>query len=287
NTAPLMKAFDYYIRARESLKATEVDSRAFAIEMDMGVNQINELAYNLDSNLLLTKNYFYNIGVDIYNNEKWQEALTHFEMMIKHYPPDGQLLSIMIFASENLNDSRRFNKYVNMMLKADNPDGGIIGYAAEKYFSQKKYSKSAQYFLKAGEINENPVYYYNAGVCYERIKQTDKALEAFNKTIQTDPTHVDAHISAAKIYDKQGNLETALQLMRKALKLVPDDLENLSWISTALYKQKKCEEALKYAKRWFNMDPGEKDAVIILYQCSKTLGKSEDEMKYAEILERM
>jgi len=81
--------------------------------------------------------------------------------------------------------------------------------------------------------DNNAQTYYLLGVYHHQLKDHSKALANCLKTLELDPDHVKARISAAEIYKLQGKLKEAVEHYKIALILDPDQpfqQNDVAWI---------------------------------------------------------
>ena len=105
---------------------------------------------------------------------------------------------------------------------------------------------------------ENKQIHFQLGSVYDLMNKTDKSVKHMKKVLDLDENHVQALNYLAYIYaDVTLNLNTAEYLVRKALKLQPDDgfiMDTLGWV---LFKQNRIREAVKILEQAHNKESGE------------------------------
>ncbi|MGQ9632253.1 MAG: PorV/PorQ family protein [bacterium] len=69
--------------------------------------------------------------------------------------------------------------------------------------------------------------HYQKGVVYQQQSNYDAAISEFKKTIELDPSHVQAHKQLGAVYIVKGMIDEAIEIWKKALELDPTD-ENLN-----------------------------------------------------------
>ena len=100
------------------------------------------------------------------------------------------------------------------------------------------------------EIKPSSQFYFSYGAACERAGDTNKAVTLFRKCLQIDPADHTACNYLGYMWADQGiNLEEALTLIQKAVKLSPDNgayIDSLGWV---LFKLGRNEEALVQLRR--------------------------------------
>lgn len=127
--------------------------------------------------------------------------------------------------------------------------------------SHKRYAEAKDYYARAIALVDKPQkhhwsLYYSRGVCYERLKQWPKAEADLKKAMKLDPNKPLVLNYLGYSWVDQGiNLREAMKLIRKAVKLKPDDgyfVDSLGW---AYYKLGNFEEAVKQLERAVELRP--------------------------------
>ncbi|MBI1383650.1 MAG: tetratricopeptide repeat protein [Rhizobiales bacterium] len=130
----------------------------------------------------------------------------------------------------------------------------------------EKYGEAIGYYARAIEKIDEPLpehwnYYYSRGVCYERVKQWPKAEADLRQALALNPDQpLILNYLGYSWVDQNLNLEEAMELIRKAVRLKPDDgyfVDSLGW---AYYRLGKFDSAVRYLERAVELRP--EDPVI-------------------------
>ena len=90
-------------------------------------------------------------------------------------------------------------------------------------FGRKRYSEAIISLNRAAqEIGDSAELYYTLGLSYLHLGDTDKALEALNKTTDIDATHCEALVCLGQIAYHEMELADSLKCYETALKLSPE-----------------------------------------------------------------
>ncbi|MGI8786055.1 MAG: sulfatase-like hydrolase/transferase [Acidobacteriota bacterium] len=79
----------------------------------------------------------------------------------------------------------------------------------------------------------NPQLYQHLGVCFERSRQFQKALETYRLAIDNKATTDRTYASLGKTYVRLGDLPHAVEAMEQSARINPVDLDNLINLATA------------------------------------------------------
>ena len=103
--------------------------------------------------------------------------------------------------------------------------------------------------------------HYNLGLAYYHSSQIEKAIAAYQKAIQLEPTFAEAYGGLGVIYWRTGNLDAAIRHCQKAIKIAPKNIEfhqNL----TRIYWQKGMYDAAAVGYRIIlELNPSDENAL--------------------------
>ena len=125
----------------------------------------------------------------------------------------------------------------------------------------KNYAEAIGYYTTAlqklgPEVQSHWSVYYARGVCYERIKDWDKAEADLKKALELDPDQELAlNYLGYSWVDQNTNVEKAMQLIRRAVQKRPSDgyfVDSLGW---AYYRQNDFAQAVKHLERAVELKP--------------------------------
>jgi tetratricopeptide (TPR) repeat protein len=125
----------------------------------------------------------------------------------------------------------------------------------------KEYAGAVDYYSKAIERLGPPEksqwsIYYARGVCYERVKEWPKAETDLRKALDLDPNQeLTLNYLGYSWVDQSLNLKEAMDLIRRAVQLRPNDgyfVDSLGW---AYYRQKDFDQAVKQLERAVELKP--------------------------------
>jgi tetratricopeptide (TPR) repeat protein len=100
-----------------------------------------------------------------------------------------------------------------------------------------------------------------------------EARDAYRRTLELDPQHVDAHLNLGRILHELGQVAAAEQHYRKALALRPEDPTALFNLGVALEDGGRLAEALAVYQRAVAADPAFADAYFNLAGVYEKLGQ--------------
>ena len=146
-------------------------------------------------------------------------------------------------------DTAKALGFIEQGLKRFNESEVLISMETEIYMHANKMNELLDKFKADVESNpENPILYYNLGFLYKQKGDFTNAENAFLKTLELQPTHLEATHSLGVIYLKKGS-----ELADEAEKLPPsqnkkaDELTNKS--------QEYYKKAIPYLERFHESKP--------------------------------
>jgi len=129
------------------------------------------------------------------------------------------------------------------------------------------------------------VEYYNLGNAYYEIKDYNRAIDFFQKSIEYDPELLHAHYNLSLALIQQGRGEEANKALLELLENDPDNTAVLQIIGYSLYVQGKGEEALDVFDRILELQINDLNALynrgIVLWELNR---KIEAEQSFRELL---
>jgi len=133
------------------------------------------------------------------DNETLQKNLKAFQQTISEKENDLRLLKSQL--EETRGELKKSGNYVNTAEKAQQ---GLL--LLQKHIKQ-----------------ERAVYSYNLGVAYTGSGYYDEAIEAYQRSLELDPSNADAHYNLAVVYDTfRQDPEKAVEHYSKYLEIKPD-----------------------------------------------------------------
>jgi len=132
-----------------------------------------------------------------------------------------------------------------------------LAYMAEAYADLDPYHKSAlESATAAVALNEqNPVAQRNLGWVYERQGNYSKALEAYQKAVDSSPNFSYFHLDLGRMYHTLGQLDKALAEYQKAGDLDKGNPEPFDRIGRVYFDRREYEKAATYFIRATEADP--------------------------------
>ena len=113
----------------------------------------------------------------------------------------------------------------NIKMPVQNEQVNILEKRSFQFYQDKKYNDAIKDIEEMIKINPSNIsgYYNNIALCYEGLKDLDKAKEYYMKAIKIDGKNVNALGGLAALYLKKGDIKSAKANYNKILEINPDD----------------------------------------------------------------
>jgi len=145
---------------------------------------------------------------------------------------------------------------------ANNPDEPRLLQAIGNILrDQEAYAQAADYYARAIDIIGEPapehwMYYYARGICFERMKEWDKAEGDLEKALELNPDQASVmNYLGYSWVDQNMHLEKAMDLIREAVSREPNNgyyVDSLGW---AHYKLGQFDRAVKHLEKAVELRP--------------------------------
>ena len=195
----------------------------------------NEIFARMPAGSPLKLNADIQIGLNLEQMGKGDEAIAHLDQVAKTYPNDIDVVSAL----------------------------GSVQRSRKKYAeSAETYSKAISLIGKEPERNHWTLYYYR-GTAYERAKQWPKAEADLKKALDLVPAtqpNGRAQVLNYLAYswvDQNANIDEAFRMLKQAVDLQPRDgmiIDSLGW---AYYRLGRWDDAVRELEKAVDLKPGD------------------------------
>jgi type IV pilus biogenesis/stability protein PilW len=117
---------------------------------------------------------------------------------------------------------------------------------------------------KANELEQNLLTYFNMGVDLYRQKEIPKAIQAYQRVIELDPTYVEAYNNLGIIYQDIGDFDKALEAYQNAIKVNPKYEKAYNNLGILLFLNNRNEESIQAFQKAIEINPGNIESYINL-----------------------
>ncbi len=176
-------------------------------------------------------------------------------------------------ADANKELDRGFSEYLEV-LKMKPQDRGVLSEMAGNYYTNKRYDKAAQTWVKLINLaNEKPEEYMQIGRAYYNGEKYKTADSVFNIVVKKWPDHIPAFVWTARTYSKMdpdSKLGLAKPKFEKVLNVAKADslkndaeiIEACNYLGYYYMMADNYNQSRAYYHRMINLNPDNKDAKI-------------------------
>lgn len=217
------------------------------------------LAYlkNMITNYPENVTYYKNLIFYYVNNGQDEKAITTLDTITQKFPDDSELYFILGSIYRNNDDNLNALKYLDKALVNTKDTLQIIHLQATIFEEIGEYSKSdSLYYLIIENNPEDPValnnYAYSLATRNEKL---DQALEMVNKALDLVPENASYLDTKGWILYNLKQYDAAEEYLQKAYDVFGDNPEILEHLGDLKKAQKNETEAQEYYKRALELDP--------------------------------
>ncbi len=122
--------------------------------------------------------------------------------------------------------------------------------SSKKLISEGKYKEAEKLLIdilktEPDEINTN----YLLGICYDKLEETEKAREVFEKVVKLNPKFAPVNFKLAIIYQKEKNTDKAIEYYKNTVELDKTNWVALYNLGILMFQQDKTDNAIKYFEK--------------------------------------
>ena len=166
----------------------------------------NEKNISSESNIKIGANYLGSINVDEMRIKGISLTKTYDNKV-----PDGKIVDAIFNPYALLNNEERQKKATEFLIEAGN------------YFRQRNYGKAVTLFEEALKAFPSADTYYYIALCYQEMKEDEKALKYLKEGVEKFPKDSTLQKSLGLMYYQKGRDAEAKKVFEEVLRLSPED----------------------------------------------------------------
>jgi type IV pilus biogenesis/stability protein PilW len=139
-----------------------------------------------------------------------------------------------------------------------------------QFYNQREFSKAIQAYQKVLELD--PTYveaYNNLGIIYQTIGDVDRAFGAYQKSTEINPRYEKGYNNLGILLFFKGRYEEALESFQKALAVNPNNIETHINLGILFKKKGESEKAIESYQKALTINPFHKEThynLALLYE---------------------
>jgi type IV pilus biogenesis/stability protein PilW len=115
---------------------------------------------------------------------------------------------------------------------------------------------------KARPLTSEVLNHFNLGVQFYNEREIPKAIQAYQRAIELDPSYIEAYNNLGIIYQELGDFENALKVYQKAIEINPRYEKAYNNLGILFYLQDRYEEALESFQKALAINPNNMESYI-------------------------
>jgi len=229
----------------------------------------------------------FNLGKEMYDEEDFELAKFVFTELLTLDPKKPQAYQMLAGIAQEEGDEALKLDYLSRLgeVAKDNPN--VLDLVASGYFIAKEYANALHYYQMYVELKpEDATGYSSIGEVYFDMENFSEAYKYFQKALELQPDNaaivVNALILAQKMEDNAKIIEYATKLVE-----IDETKESLDTLCTMLIRNQDWQSFLPYGKKWYALDPENRDIVQLIIIAARQVKDTATEKEYGDIMKGM
>lgn len=218
------------------------------------------------------------------NRGNWIEAFQYLVKSIQIYPdyiPSYQELAQISYAMGHRHFTRKVVERA-LMHNPQDPDCNFL--MGNLLYVEGKCKRAIAYYMKAQNKNgyPSPETFYNLGLCYRSLGDTEKALACFKLAVETSPEMEEAKLALGCCLLELGELEEAEDALWSAVDINPQIPEAYHQLGLVYAQKREWEEAINLWEEALILEPNRHETLREIGWAYHMLGERELALEYLE-----
>ncbi|MCD6170215.1 MAG: tetratricopeptide repeat protein [Candidatus Latescibacteria bacterium] len=217
---------------------------------------------------------YYNAGIGLIKQEKWEEALNRFKIAARINPDSAPAYNNIVYICGKLNQEEAMLEAYQKARQID-PNNPKPQFNLALYLMTQKhqYDRAAQLLEEVRTLApQSKDIHRLLGICYSNQKEYIKAEQAFQKAAELDSTNKDVFFNLGIVLIEQGEYQRALAPLKRAAQLDPEDTEALFNIGIVYIMLKDYQKAIDAFTKVIRLQPNNADAYSQRGEAERELG---------------
>ncbi len=188
----------------------------------------------------------FNTGLAAYNAQNYDKAIEYYKEAAKYGYNGAKTYNLLANTYQLKGDTIGSLNVLKEGFEKYPQDNGVLTTMIQIYLDQDKKDEAMRYLELAIEQDPtNATYYFAQGTLYEKMGQTEKAIDSYNKAIDVNDTYFDAYYNLGALYYNKGvkQIEVANAVPASENEKYQEELKKADqWFEKALPFMEKCHE---------------------------------------------
>ena len=252
-TKKLLKSTSSRGEGEGSILRTQIDELSKEISRGVGISErkieaTSQRISDFTTDSIEAYNYFLK-GNEAGSKLYWEESRKHLEKAVEIDPTFALAHMSLTWAYRVLGENQAWatawEKAKTYSHKASDKDRRFIE-AGYIYWIEQDQEQGIQMVLQLTEdYPKEKDFYHILGWHYQQVQSFEKAIEAYNKVMELDPTYGMSINQLAYVYMEMGDLEKAIEYFEKYAAASPGEANPFDSLGEAYFRTGRIEEAIK------------------------------------------
>lgn len=191
--------------------------------------------------------WYYYLGLLKEDKEDFKEAIHYFQKARKLNQIDDRIINEMSMIYFHLGKLDASINVIEKAIESNDKDAMLYLYLGDAYFRLKDYPNALKSYTNGASLDsQNPNFLFQSAIVLNEQKKYALTEKALKKVLSIDNNHKYALNFISYFYAEHNiHLDEALNYIKKALEIDPDNGAFIDTLGFVLYKQGKFKKALK------------------------------------------
>lgn len=269
-----------------TIRMSGYDTENHSIEYEANADEALDYLLEETAKTILKNTDPYRLAIYHYHKKEYQKSLQIIVELLKKeedkewaYLAWGNLCNKQGKRDEAI---EKWKKALTINPSFDKPFSGL-GWA---YIAKREYGEATIYFEKILEKDANNWGGWNGlAHCYKRLKNEEKAIAAYDKTIEILPGKMWGYANKASyLWEELKDTAGATFLFQKGAEVTPDGIEKYMSLSAAYMAMGKFDKMLEYLNKVLEIDPNNSMANMSMINIAYGEKKYEEVLNYLAVI---
>ena len=195
----------------------------------------------------------YNLGLLYLSDNQEDKALKVFQKSVDLSPDYKKPLRQIALLEAQMGESSA-EADADVFLGAADGEGVRL-YSVVDLYEQGMYQEAIDQSHKIRPADVNAKVFYMRGICYEKLKDKDAAIDEHFKAISFDNTYLDAYTRLGMLHFNKSDYVEAYKHFARASELDINDYELIQYAGRSAYYAERYDDAITFLNNYLDQQP--------------------------------
>jgi tetratricopeptide (TPR) repeat protein len=199
-------------------------------------------------------------GRVMWESGQYERAVGLFRRVYENNPADQTALAGLVEGLIKLGKKEEALPLLERLSLQEPSNLGVRRYLVQHYIESGNYEKARPHLVVlAGQDTAKLETLYTTAIVHEKLGQKNLASIYWQRVLEREPEHIEAHRYLAGYYKEAGQMDVALMYLQKIVATELDNMKVLSWIGEAYEVTGELDKALSYYERYLELYPDDRE----------------------------